>query len=103
MRHAYSYRGQDFRTAFSKLGGLRALTDVPFMALTATASSEVQSSIENSLSMERPVVISQNLDRPNIFYSVGVIKSLDVSFQNTYKKTYSYSYLLLYYRRILVD
>ena len=34
-------RGTDFRWSFSKLGGLRALTNAPFMALTATAPPNV--------------------------------------------------------------
>ena len=63
------FRGQDFRTAFSKLGALRALTNVPFMVLTATAREEMQSSIEKSLSMTEPVVISHSVDRPNLYYS----------------------------------
>ncbi len=30
------FRGPDFRKAFKRIGGLRALTKVPFMCLTAT-------------------------------------------------------------------
>lgn len=52
------------------------------MALTATATSETQSFIVNSLSMNEPVVISQSLNRPNIFFSASGIKSLDVSIQS---------------------
>ena len=73
------FRGTDFRTAFSMIGGLRAVCDAPIMALTATASSETQSSIITSLSMSEPVVISQRLNRSNIFFSASGIKSLDVS------------------------
>ena len=73
------YRGKDFRTAFRKLGGLRALTNAPFMALTATASEEMQASIEELLNMAEPVVISRSIDRPNVYYSASTIKSLDVS------------------------
>ena len=35
-------RGDDFRTAFKKLGGLRSLTCAPFMALSASAPSHVE-------------------------------------------------------------
>ena len=38
-------RGDDFQVAFKKLGGLRALTSVPFMALTTTASPKTRSDI----------------------------------------------------------
>ena len=61
------------------IGGLRALCDVPIMALTATASTETQTSIVASLSMVNPIVISQPLNRPNIFFSASAIKSLEVS------------------------
>ena len=40
-----NYRETDFQTAFSMIGGLRAVCDAPIMALTATASSETQSSV----------------------------------------------------------
>ena len=49
------------------------------MALTATASEEMQASIEKSLNMTDPVVISRSVDRPNVFYSASTIKSIDVS------------------------
>ena len=35
-------RGSDFRLSFAELGRLRALTSVPFMALTASAPPETQ-------------------------------------------------------------
>ena len=58
-------RGHDFRKAFSKIGALRATTSVPFMALTASAPSGIQSDIVSSLYMSSPVVVSCDLDRPN--------------------------------------
>ena len=48
------------------------------MALTATASPDTQKAIEESLHLESPIVISQPLDRRNIFLSVSPIKSLAV-------------------------
>ena len=49
------------------------------MALTATASEEMQSSIEESLNMAKPVVISRSIDCPNVYYSASPIKSIDGS------------------------
>ena len=46
------------------------------MALTATASCETQSAIQESL---KPVVVSLNLNRPNVYLSVSTIRSLWVS------------------------
>lgn len=57
------FRGSDFRTSFSNIGGLRALADVPFMALSASAPPSVARSIEDSLHLKFPVHIAHNLDR----------------------------------------
>lgn len=66
--HVDLFRGADFRTSFRSIGGLRALTAVPFMALSASAPPAVAKSIEDSLHLKSPVHISHSLDRPNIFY-----------------------------------
>ena len=78
--------------AFKKLGGLRALTSVPFMALTATASPKTQSDIMESLGLRKPVVVSGPLNRPNIFLSAGPMSGLCVSECMTY-----YGYCLILY------
>ena len=75
------HRGHDFRTAFDKLGGLRALTDAPFMALTASAPANTQSKIIESLHLKDPIVVSQSLDRANIFLSASPIRSVNVSYR----------------------
>lgn len=75
-----SSRGTDFRTSFSRLGGLRALTAAPFMALTASAPPEIEGTIVSSLHLKEPVVVKRRLDRPNIYLStsksVGIKASL---------------------------
>ena len=73
-------RGDDFRTSFKMLGGLRALVGAPFMALTASAPPSVRSEITSSLFLVDPVIVSQDLDRRNIFMSASPIKSLNVCF-----------------------
>ena len=75
-------RGSDFRNSFDKIGGLRALTDVPIIAVTATAPKAVESMICDSLSLQTPVVVSQSLDRPNIFLSCTKSRGLNVSVCN---------------------
>lgn len=72
-------RGSDFRPSFGEIGNLRALTNAPFMALTATASLEAQSAVVESLKLLQPVVVSLCLDRPNIYLSVSTIRGLCVS------------------------
>lgn len=73
------FRGKDFRTAFSRLGGLRALTEVPFIALTASAPIETEQFILRSLGMQEAVHVKRELDRPSIYLSVSPMKGLRVS------------------------
>ena len=67
----FTTRGADFRRAFSKLGGLRAVTNLPFMALIATAPPHVEAELISSLHMHDPVIVRQPLDRPNIYLSAS--------------------------------
>ena len=57
------------------------MTDVPFMALTASAPSDIQNVIVNSLHLHvnDQVFVNCDLDRPNIYMSVNPMKSLNVS------------------------
>ena len=74
MPYAYIYdyhvlsRGESFRKSFQEVGGLRAILEAPFMALTASASPAVESKIISSLYLSSPVTISYDLDRLNIFF-----------------------------------
>ena len=72
-------RGSNFRSSFAELGGLRALTDVPFLALTASAPPEIEDLIVQSLHLRSPVIVSRTLDRPNIFFSMSKSFGLEVS------------------------
>ena len=67
MKHDYHVlsRGESFSKSFQEVGGLRAIIEAPFMALTASASPAVDSKII-SLYLSLPVTISCDLDRPNI-------------------------------------
>ena len=71
--------GQIFEQHLEVLGGLRALVDVPFMALSASAPPDITREIIASLHLNSPVYVSHNLDRPNIFLSHSKSKGLAVS------------------------
>jgi len=64
------FRGDDFRTEFSKIGELRSLipTSVNIMALTATATTEVLKAVTERLSLDNPVVVGLTPNQPHIFY-----------------------------------
>lgn len=49
------------------------------MALTASAPTDVQECIVRSLHLRSPVFVHGDIDRPNIYLSLSVIKSLSVS------------------------
>ena len=72
-------RGNDFRAAFRKIGGLRALTVAPFVALFASATEQMIDAIKESLQLKDPVVVSRSLDRPNVFISASKSVGVDVS------------------------
>ena len=72
-------RGESFRKSFKEIGGLRALIEAPFMALTASAPPSIEAKIISSLYLSSPVVVSCDLNRPNIFLSVSQIKAMSVS------------------------
>ena len=79
MNQIYFYfRGKDFRPAFTKIGGLRALSKSPLMSLTASAPPRVEQQLLKSLSMSDTTFIKHTLDRPNIFYCVQKKSSLMV-------------------------
>ena len=50
-----SHRGDKFRSAFRNLGGLRALTNAPVVALTASAPPHIEADIMSSLELTQPL------------------------------------------------
>ena len=64
------------------MGGLRALIEAPFMALTASAPPIIQSEIISSLFMITPIVVTCDINRKNIFFSASPTRSLDVGRNN---------------------
>lgn len=69
--HCISQWGYDFRPAYLKIADLRAeLPGVPILALTATATREVVTDIQEKLSFGAPNVVQQSFARTNLSYSV---------------------------------
>ena len=79
MCHIALCRGPDFRTAFHKIGGLRALTKIPFMCLTASASPQIELEIVDSVGFINPVFVKKPINRPNTCYYVIKKSSMQVS------------------------
>jgi ATP-dependent DNA helicase RecQ len=69
--HCISQWGHDFRPAYLTLrDAVRDLGRPPILALTATATPEVQQDIIKQLAMRNSVVIDTGIERPNLFLEV---------------------------------
>lgn len=67
--HCISQWGFDFRPDYLRVGEMLTAKRPPILALTATATSEVVSDIENYLRMKQVNRFISNVNRPNIFLS----------------------------------
>ena len=69
--HCISEWGHDFRPEYRRLAELRGmLPDVPFLALTATATERVRADILTQLKLRDPAVLIGSFNRPNLTYRV---------------------------------
>src|ERR1700759_2577654 len=69
--HCISQWGYDFRPPYLRIAEIRnELQDVPVLALTASATPEIQEDICRKLGMNSPGIFTQSFSRPNISFSV---------------------------------
>ncbi len=81
--HCISQWGHDFRPDYSRVGEFRALLgNPPTMALTATATPEVQKDILNKLSIPTAETISAGIERPNLALQVHDVYGIDEKIRN---------------------
>jgi len=69
--HCISEWGHDFRPEYRRLRAIiEEITDVPIIALTATATPKVQQDIQKNLGMTDTKVFLDSFNRPNLYYEV---------------------------------
>lgn len=69
--HCISQWGHSFRPDYRQLSLLKAqFPDKPLMALTATATPEVEKDIMTQLTMKNPLMIKGSFDRPNLMIRI---------------------------------
>ncbi len=74
--HCISQWGYDFRPSYLKIANTRQQKpNVPVLALTASATPEVQKDICEQLHFASPCIFRQSFERPNLSYSVFEVDS----------------------------
>jgi ATP-dependent DNA helicase RecQ len=69
--HCISQWGYDFRPPYLQLASIREIKpNIPFLALTASATAEVKKDIVDYLKLKQPVFFQQSFARPNISFAV---------------------------------
>ncbi|MFM2338430.1 MAG: hypothetical protein RL115_1623 [Bacteroidota bacterium] len=74
--HCISQWGYDFRPPYLRIAALREeLPNVPILALTASATPDVQKDICSKLEFKKEKIFRQSFERPNLSYSVFKVES----------------------------
>ncbi len=71
--HCISEWGHDFRPEYRRLREMmiQINSDIPIIALTATATPKVQSDIVENLNLRNPEIFISSFNRPNLYYEVN--------------------------------
>lgn len=74
--HCISQWGYDFRPPYLRIAEIRKeVPDAPLLALTASATPDIQKDIIEKLELVNPVLIQQSFERPNLSYSAFQVDS----------------------------
>ncbi len=91
--HCISQWGHDFRPDYLKIADARAVyPSAPVLALTATATGDVQMDIEKQLQFKNASVFKQSFARNNIFYNVHYSENKNGDTINNINKSCSIVY-----------
>ncbi len=86
--HCISEWGHDFRPSYKSIGKVfEFIQRIPIIALTATATPEVQDDICSSLALEKPQRMIRGFDRPNLSYCTKRTHAKIESIEEIIRKT----------------
>ena len=102
--HCVSEWGHDFRPTYLDLYKLReeTSTEIPIIAVTATATPHVQEDIIKQLKLINPEITITSLDRPNLYIDVRPKKEILYDIKEMFKAYTQQSLYLIYQKNIQV-
>jgi ATP-dependent DNA helicase RecQ len=82
--HCISEWGHDFRPEYRRIRKMieEIGTDIPLIALTATATPKVQTDILKTLKMEAPAIFIDSFNRDNLYYEIRPKKNEEATLKN---------------------
>lgn len=102
--HCVSQWGHDFRPAYLKISSLKThFPKVPFLALTATATSKVKEDIINELGLHNPQIFEKSFARENIAYMVFEVEDKLFRIEQILKKNPQPSIIYVRNRKSCLD
>ncbi len=102
--HCVSQWGQDFRPAYLKISDLKKhFSNVPFLALTATATPKVKNDIITETGLQNPAIFQKSFARKNIAYMVIETEDKLYKIQQILKKNPQPSIIYVRNRRSCID
>lgn len=95
--HCLSLWGHDFRPKYLKLKKIRTkYSNIPVMAVTATATFKVVQDIVETMSMKQPTLIRSNMDRSNLSLNVCHVKEFDMKYVKPLIDKYKHERTIIY-------
>ncbi len=99
--HCISHWGHDFRPAYRKVARLREIhPNVPWIAVTATATDQTLTDIIQSLNLRSPRIFRGNPDRPNLVWGVRQVSAKHVKLLEVLRKVKGPSIVYLRSRKL---
>ena len=102
--HCVSQWGHDFRPAYLKISNLKTyFPKIPFLALTATATSQVKEDIIKELGLQNPEIFQKSFSRKNIAYMVFEVEDKMYKIEQILKKNTQPSIIYVRNRKSCLD